>query len=67
MGRPQEEIAARIGVDPSLLFTFRNFLEIPKRRGWFERGRPFRVRVFPSACPAREQAPFCVFRTGRQE
>ena len=21
----------------------------------------------PSACPAREQAPFCVFRTGRQD
>jgi hypothetical protein len=28
---------------------------------------PSRVRTLQSTCPAREQASFCVFRTGRQD
>jgi len=39
--------------------------EIP---GLFEEDMPPpRVTAEQSACPAREQAPFCVFRTGRQD
>jgi len=34
----------------------------------FKGGKPTsRVTVEQSACPARELAPFCVFRTGRQD
>ena len=44
------------------------FLRNSEMSGMFEGGKPpSRVTAKQSACPAREQAPFCVFRTGRQD
>ena len=57
-----------MGFKKEVQFNVSEFLRNSEIPGLFEEDMsPPRVRAEQSACPAREQAPFCVFRTGRQD